>query len=1038
MAQRTAVVQLLQEVAVAANEALTPEEALQFAVNRVCAHTGWPVGHVYRLNANRPQQLESAHIWHLAPSGQFETFRQVTEESSFEIGMGLPGKVLATGQPAWIMNVTQDPDFSRTVLAGDIGLKAGFAFPVLIGNEVAAVLEFFSEQAVEPDESLLEVMAHIGTQLGRVVERKRAETEIHRLNVQLEQRVVERTAQLEAANRELEAEIATRKRTELAQRILAEAGSMLSASVDYSTRLTKIAQMAVPQLADWCAVDVIEEDKSIRRLAVAHVDPAKIELAHELQQRYPPDWDAPTGVPNVLRTGQSELYAEITNEMLEAAARDDEHLRFLRALNMKSAMVVPLLARGRTLGTITFVWAESERHYDTADLKLAEELARRGALAVDNARLYAATQRLNTELEQRVTERTTALRAANARLKNQVAERRRAEEEMYESKVMFEALFESSPDATILVNNAGKIQRVNQQVESLFGYRRTELMGQPVEILLPTRFRERHVKHRSVYYAEPRIRPMGVDLELYGQRKDGSEFPIDIMLSPLYLEDDTLVISVIRDITERRQGEEQLRESERQLAEAQKIAHVGSWSWDILTNKLVWSDELYHIYGLDPQQFNASYESFLKRVHDRDRNLVRAIVEQAYDDHQPFHFEHRIVRPDGAVRILQARGKVVVDEAGRATKMLGTGQDITERKQAEDALRESEARFRAIFEGSAIGVSLTDLEMQVVESNPAFRNMLGYSRKELHKMPFTQFTHPDDVETNVNLYQKLVEGKRDQFQLEKRYLHKDGHTVWGNVTVSLVRGSEDEPRFTIAIIEDITERKQIEAELAEVQRRLIESREAERLHLAQELHDGPLQDLHGTFFRLGELEKILPNEASLGQMAATQATLQQVIQTLRTICGELRPPTLAPFGLEKAIRSHVENFQKLYPDLNIQLDLASDGQTLSEQTRLALFRIYQQALNNVGRHADAKQATIRFKLEPEQVFLEIQDDGCGFKMPRRRVELARQGHLGLIGAAERAEAAGGQLKIISAPGEGTRIQVSVPHLNTSTTIQTKE
>ncbi|HEX3034237.1 MAG TPA: sigma 54-interacting transcriptional regulator [Thermodesulfobacteriota bacterium] len=168
-----AFVQLLQKIIVASNEATTVEEALQFALDKVCVHTGWPIGHVYITNSEG--ELSPTTIWHLENPERFKTFREVTEASRFTSGVGLPGRVLANGKPAWIVDVTSDPNFPRAKQATDIGVRAGFAFPVLIGTEVVAVLEFFSENAVEPNEALLEVMAHIGTQLGRVIERRRAE-----------------------------------------------------------------------------------------------------------------------------------------------------------------------------------------------------------------------------------------------------------------------------------------------------------------------------------------------------------------------------------------------------------------------------------------------------------------------------------------------------------------------------------------------------------------------------------------------------------------------------------------------------------------------------------------------------------------------------------------------------------------------------------------------------------------------------------------------------------------------------------------------
>ena len=183
-------------------------------------------------------------------------------------------------------------------------------------------------------------------------------------------------------------DITERKRREEAQRFLAEVGATLSSSLDYRTTLASVARLAVPRLADWCAVDIVEEDGTLERLAVEHEDLQKVQLAHELQERYPPDPETPQGLLRVLRSGQSEFYPDITDEMMVAAARDAEHLRLMRELGFVSLIFVPLVARGRTLGVITLVSAESGRRYKEADLELAEELARHAALAVDNARLY--------------------------------------------------------------------------------------------------------------------------------------------------------------------------------------------------------------------------------------------------------------------------------------------------------------------------------------------------------------------------------------------------------------------------------------------------------------------------------------------------------------------------------------------------------------------------------------------------------------------------------------------------------------------------
>jgi len=195
-------------------------------------------------------------------------------------------------------------------------------------------------------------------------------------------------------------DISERKRTTAALRFLADASASLASLVDYGSTLQKVASLAVPSFADWCGVDMPDGDGALRRVAVAHVDPAKIELARELYRRYPPDPNSPHGPYQVLRTGRSEMISEIPDELIDRSARDEEHRRILQRLGLKSYMGVPLQTRGRTLGVLTFVSAESGRRYDAADLALAEDVAHRAAVAIENAGLYSQlreTDRLKDE-----------------------------------------------------------------------------------------------------------------------------------------------------------------------------------------------------------------------------------------------------------------------------------------------------------------------------------------------------------------------------------------------------------------------------------------------------------------------------------------------------------------------------------------------------------------------------------------------------------------------------------------------------------------
>ncbi len=195
-------------------------------------------------------------------------------------------------------------------------------------------------------------------------------------------------------------DITEQKRTERRLSFLSEAQRLLSSSLDYELTLKHLARLVVPHIADWCAIDIVAPNGDLQRLALAHVDPAKERLVAEIEERYPSERDPDRGALKVLRTRRSELMPEIPRELLERAANDDEHMRLIDELGLRSVMVVPLLARDRAIGTVTFASAESGRRFDESDLALAEDLAGRAAVAVDNARLYSERSYVASTLQQ--------------------------------------------------------------------------------------------------------------------------------------------------------------------------------------------------------------------------------------------------------------------------------------------------------------------------------------------------------------------------------------------------------------------------------------------------------------------------------------------------------------------------------------------------------------------------------------------------------------------------------------------------------------
>ena len=384
-------------------------------------------------------------------------------------------------------------------------------------------------------------------------------------------------------------------------------------------------------------------------------------------------------------------------------------------------------------------------------------------------------------------------------------------------------------------------------------------------------------------------------------------------------------------------------------------------------------------------------------------------------------------------RLVTLCGELAIGYATRARAILLAEQEElraageTARRRAEDDLWASEARFRAIFEDAAVGITLVDMaERRTLLGNPALARMLGYEQDELYNLLFSAVTHPDDEPASMTLYRELAAGRRDHYQLEKRYVRKDGGMIWGRLTVSLVRDPSGGAVFSIGMIEDITVRKLAETELAEAHRQMLDNCDESRLHLARELHDGPVQDLHGAALHLELLKAYVRDPAGLEQVSVAQEALRQAAETVRAVCHELRPPALAPFGLAAELRTHVARFGEAHPEMNVCAELAPDGQALPEVTRLALLRVCQEALSNVARHAHAARVRVRFAVDAEGALLEIADDGRGFAVPDRLTALIHGGHLGLVGAMERAATIGGRLEVTSAPGRGTTVRVVVP------------
>jgi PAS domain S-box-containing protein len=356
-----------------------------------------------------------------------------------------------------------------------------------------------------------------------------------------------------------------------------------------------------------------------------------------------------------------------------------------------------------------------------------------------------------------------------------------------------------------------------------------------------------------------------------------------------------------REIIERKRVTEELRESEAQLAEAQQLAQIGSWSRELATNVVAWSDEIFRIFGMEPQKSGTTYQAFLEKVHPDDRMAVRAVIEDAFKYHRPFSCEYRISRLDGSVRIIHERGSVVVDDTGKPVRVFGTAQDITERKLAEEELRASRAQLRGLA----------------------------------------------------------------------AYLQ----TV----------------------------------------------REAERKHIARELHDEIGEWLTAIKLALERSASGQPADAT-ADLARALALANELIGRVRDLSLELRPAMLDDFGLMAALRWH---FERYTDQIKIAVDFKHSGlsdRRFSPESETAVYRIVQEALTNVARHARIDKVAVQLDVDEDLLRVQIKDEGVGFDPDSLPAEKAG----GLTGMRERAIILGGRLWLESSAGLGTILRAEIP------------
>jgi PAS domain S-box-containing protein len=438
----------------------------------------------------------------------------------------------------------------------------------------------------------------------------------------------------------------------------------------------------------------------------------------------------------------------------------------------------------------------------------------------ENKRKEHLLKKSNESLELTIRKRTAELVSANDVLEKEIAERKKIEEKLYHSQNYLKSIIEAEADCVMIIGPDCQVLEMNPAGLAMIGEDSPDkVIGSKLCPIIDADYNEAFFAFVKEVCDGKKSTFTYTITDSIGKRKWLESHGVPFRDA---INNRTLMLAVTRDITERKVADAELRERERQLAESQRIAHIGSWEHNLTTNKVVWSDELFRVLGLDPEKDPADFDMFFSMIHPDDKPILKKAIGETLETGKHFSVEYRFILRDGRTRILHAQAELITDETGTQNILSGTGQDITESKEAESKLIESEERFRGAFENAAVGASIVDLKGGFIKANRVLCDLLGYSEEELLSKTFSDVTHQDDVQVGLDVLHKMLSGKLEYTSFEKRYVRKDGDVIYVIISPALIRDGNGKPQRFITLCQDITEQKMTEDALKESQK-LIET-----------------------------------------------------------------------------------------------------------------------------------------------------------------------------------------------------------------------
>ncbi|MCU0873646.1 MAG: PAS domain S-box protein, partial [Pirellulaceae bacterium] len=688
----------------------------------------------------------------------------------------------------------------------------------------------------------------------------------------------------------------------------------------------------------------------------------------------------------------------------------------------------------RVEGEIEAHIGDETRHYYNVITPIQDDGEICGILGVNvditgRKRAENELQQANDRLEQRVLERTAELTTANERLQTEVAQRQQAEDALRQNEAKYRALVESSPDAVVMVDLQGRIVFASQRAAEQHGVLDpAELLGSQATgfVIEPERDRFRASIGRLIEEEVHR------NVEYTLLRKDGTTF--DAEVSSAVIRDATgnpaALMAVYRDITDRKRAEEELAT----LGRFVEAATQGFGMADINGRITYVNPFLARLYGARrPQDVIGTHVSTYYPADYLERRKEEILPALRRGEH--WQGEQMLAFPDGQLHPTIHSVFPVHDEKGELFRTAAVITDITELKQAEQALRQSyeelrksNERYELAVRGAGVGLWDWDILTGKVYYSPRWKELFGYDENEIGGgfEDWATRLHPDERESIIERQENFLAGTSMTATAEYRLRHRDGAYRWIIAHALVVRDAEGKACRLVGSHGDITDRKLAEEKVKAEQRalrRMLVASDHERQLITYELHDGVAQQLLGAMIYLQSLELPKARKSTAAETAYREGmeALRRAASEIRRVMNRLRTPVLDKYGLAEAIEDVAAQLRLTPEAPKIEYRHAVKFKRLEPTLENSLFRIAQEAMTNACRHSKSDQVHVKLAQKGRDVTLEVRDWGIGFAQ-----ETVQENRFGLEGIRERCRILGGRLSIKSEPGKGTVIQVKFP------------